>query len=330
MSQTPKHHQSLPVYRSEQFVVIDGVAEGDGISFADELVMDDVYQLRHAAMRQMLRLQVDENSGFVIDQKSGLGVPGHEIVLDCCITLMAPDGATVEALVMVELLSGGVEEVYFLPLAELHQAVDYRLVGIDRHAATARLAEVACVSFSRGTNITMASGLQVPIEQLAVGDMVLTRDDGPQPVRWVGQTTLRAVGEFAPVVVKKGALHNEQDLLMSPDHRIFVYQREDKLGAGRSEVLVKVRHLINGDTVYQQDGGFIDYFQLLFDDHQIIFAEGIAAESLLIDPRTRAALPDDLTESSEHAHRPHQDYEVQETLLSQGDAVDLLKRASSS
>lgn len=228
----------------------DGVAEGDGISFADELVLDDVYQLRQIAKRQILRLEMDTDDGFTIADGSAIGVPEHKIVLDSCLTLMAPDGTTVEALVMVELMSDGVEDVYFLPLAELQLGLDYRLVGLDRHAATARLAEVACVSFSRGTNITMASGLQVPIEKLKVGDMILTRDDGPQPVRWIGQTTLRAVGEFAPVVIKSGALHNEGDLLLSPDHRIFVYQRQDRLGAGRSEVLVKVRHLINGETVY--------------------------------------------------------------------------------
>ncbi len=324
-----KSRQSLPVYRSNHFVATDGVAEGDGISFADELILDDVYQLRHAAKRQMLRLNVDGQDGFKIAGGSAIGIPGSIVVLDCCITLMATDGTTLEALILVELQPDGVEDVYFLPLAELHVGADYRLVGLDRHAATKRLAEVACVSFSRGTNITMASGLQVPIEDLKVGDMVLTRDDGPQPVRWVGQTTLRAVGEFAPVMIKKGTLHNVRDLMLSPDHRIFVYQREDKLGAGRSEVLIKVRHLMDGETVYQQDGGFVDYFQLLFDDHQIIFAEGIAAESLLIDPRTRAAIPDDAEASqNEHQHRVHLDYEVKENLIPQRDAVGLLRKAS--
>ena len=112
------------------------------------------------------------------------------------------------------------------------------------------------------------------------------------------------MGEFALIGITKGALQNENDLLVSPDHRLFVYQREDKLGAGRSEVLLKVRHLVNGSTVYQRDGGFVDYFQLLFDDHQIIYAEGIAAESLLIDPRTRTAVPDQVrTSGDSHGHR---------------------------
>lgn len=327
MSDKTHHKHSLPVYRSNHFVAVEGVAEGDGMSFADELVLDDVYHLKQETARQTLRLTADQSS-FKVMPGSGIGQPGNQVVMDCCVTLMAPDGLTLEALVLVEIMSGGVEDIYVLPLAEFQQEVDYRLVGIDRHAATARLAEVACVSFSRGTHITMADGLQVRIEDLKVGDMVLTRDEGPQPVRWVGQTTLRAVGDFAPVLIKKGTLHNENDLMLSPDHRVFVYQRRDRLGAGRNEVMVKVRHLVNGDTVVRQDGGFIDYFQLLFDEHQIIFAEGIAAESLLIDPRTRAAIPDEVSDGEGHAHKPHLDYEVQENLLPQGDAVDLLRRAS--
>ncbi len=325
--------QTVTVYRAAAFVVTDGVAEGEALSFADELMMDDIYQLTGNAERGRLSLAMDEESSiFKVANDSEFGTAGNTVVLDCCVTVMAPDSATYEALVLVEVESDGVEDIYLLPLATLLPKTEYRLVGVDRHTATTRFAEVACVSFTRGTHITMASGQQTPIEELVVGDKVLTRDDGPQIVRWIGQTTLRAVGEFAPVVIQKGALHNENDLVVSPDHRLFVYQRQDRLGAGRSEILVKVRHLINGDTVYQQDGGFVDYYQLLFDDHQIIYAEGIAAESLLIDPRTRAALPLDENglHPDGHAHRPHQDYEVQETLLSAPDAVDLLRKASSS
>jgi len=323
--------QTVAIFEARTFAVTDGVAEGEGISFADELVMDDVYQLSVNAERLPLTLEMrPDNTGFIVAQGSNAGMAGNQVVLDCCVTLMAPDSTTYEALVLVEVVAGGVEAVYLLPLATLRPTTDYRLVGVDRHAATTRFAEVACVSFTRGTHITLASGEQFPIENMKVGDRVLTRDDGPQAVRWIGQTTLRAVGDFAPVVITKGALHNENDLVVSPDHRIFVYQRQDRLGAGRHEVLVKVRHLINGETVFQRDGGFVDYYQLLFDDHQIIYAEGIAAESLLIDPRTRGALPEDATKSGGHAHRRHLDYEVQEQLLTHPDAVELLRKASSS
>ena len=317
--------QKLPVFRAAGFVVTDGVAEGDAISIADDLVLDDTYQLSDRALRcEMSVIDTEGGSSFDIAPGTAAGTVGNKLHLDCCITLMARDSTTYEALVLVEVEDNAIAEVYLLPLATLTPRTDYRLVGLDRHAATTRLAEVACVSFTRGTHITMASGAQVRVEDLRVGDKVLTRDDGPQAIRWIGQNTLRAVGDFAPVVIRKGVLHNENDLVMSPDHRIFIYQRQDNLGAGRAEVMVKVRHLINGATVWQQDGGFVEYFQLLFDDHQIIFAEGIAAESLLIDPRTRAAVPI----GADHAYRMHQDYEVQESLLSRPDVVELLRRAT--
>jgi len=328
--------QYLAVFRAGDFRVTDGVAQGDAISFADELVLDDIYQLAPDAARVRLGIAVsDAAMPFSIAPGSDTGGAGNRLVLDACITLMAPDSLTFEALVLVEVEDATVAEVYVLPLATLLPKTNYRLVGLDRAAAIARFAEVACVSFTRGTHITMASGAQMPIERLCVGDKVLTRDDGPQIIRWIGQTTLRAVGAFAPVLIVKGALHNENDLIVSPDHRLFVYQRTDRMGAGRPEVLVKVRHLINGDTVRQQDGGFVEYFQLLFDEHQIIYAEGIAAESLLIDPRTRAALPRETGAQGSrprrtHAHRQHLDYEVQESLLSAPDAVERLRRSSTS
>lgn len=317
--------QDLRVLAADSLVVTHGAARGDALGIADDLVMDDIYQLAPEATRTELMVERRRDGRLAVAAGSPSGTPGHLLHLDSCLTLMAPDGRTVEALVLVEVEADAVAEVWVLPLGQLEPRRDYRLVGIDRHAATARLAEVACVSFVRGTRIALAGGEQRPVEELRVGDRVLTRDEGPQPVRWIGHRTLRATGAFAPVLIRKGALHNANDLLLSPDHRILVYQRQDRLGAGRAEVMVKVRHLVNGTTVLLRDGGFVEYFQLLFDDHQIIFAEGIAAESLLVDPRTRAAVPATL---GEHGPRLHQAYEVQESLLSRADAVEMLRRAS--
>lgn len=320
----PSLLQSLTVVPAAAFVGTEGAARGDALSFADDLVLDDVYQLAPRAARARL-LVARTADGLAVAPGSDAGQPGNRVHLDCAVTFMRRDGRTTEALVLVEAEGDHVAEVWLLPLAELEPRTDYRLVRLDRHAATARLAQAAMVSFVRGTRITVASGAQTSVEDLSVGDRVLTRDDGPQAVRWIGSRTLRAAGAFAPVVIRKGVLHNENDLVLSPDHRIFVYQRTDRLGAGRPEVMVKVRHLVNGDTVFVREGGFVDYFQLLFDDHQIIFAEGIAAESLLIDPRTKAAVPEGLTA---HGDRPHLGYEVQESLLSGADTVEMLRRAS--
>lgn len=312
---------TIEVYDATDFLAVAGVTIGEPLSFADELVMDDVYQLADAAELQGLRL-LSEGQDL-----RRAATPSNRVHLDACLTLMGRDGGTHDILVLVEVQKDVVAAIYIMPLGDLCPLQDYRLVGVARHTATRRFAEAASGSFARGTRITMGDGAMRPIETLSPGDLVLTRDAGQQPIRWLGLATLRAIGSFAPVVISKGVMRNENDLVLRPDHRLFVYQRADRLGVGRSEVLVKARHLVDGDKVVRRRGGFVDYFQLVLDEHFIIYAEGIAAESHLVDPRTRFVLPE---EAAALDHRPdlHRHYEVKDHLLPHGRVADLLRRSS--
>ncbi len=327
--------QSVPVYVAAQVRAIYGANMEDPISFASELILDDIYQLVMGAAPARLSLAAQADATFRVGADTSIGTAGAVIHLDSALTFMSHDGTICEALLLVEVdAQGDAAEIYLLPFSALRPAGEYRLVGIDRDAARTKFAQVACVSFTRGTQITLASGEQRAVEDLRVGDRVLTRDDGAQTLRWIGTTTTRAMGEFAPIRIAAGTLNNTADLLVSPDHRLFIYQRRDELGAGRSELLVKARHLVNGISVTVDEGGFVDYFQLLFDGHQIIYAEGIAAESMLIDSRTRPVLPDAVADSMGghlpgHADLPHAGLDAPEGLLRRADAADLLKKASS-
>lgn len=334
MSQSARSAFALPVLPAPMFRVEHGAMQGDALSVASDLMLDDAYALTAQATLARLVL-IPENDGlFRTARDSQVGAPGSTVCLDSCLTLMSPDGKTTELLVLVETdAQGHIAQVFALPLTVLRPKTEYRLVGIDTDTAQARLAQVACVSFTRGTHITLATGEQRQIENLAVGDRVLTRDDGAQQIRWIGQSTTRAVGDFAPIRIAAGTLHNMGDLIVSPEHRLFIYQRNDELGVGRSELLIRARHLVNGTTITRMDGGFVDYFQLLFDAHQIIYAEGIAAETLLLDDRTRPALPADLAQRLEqgglaHDPRHHADYELAESQATRPDMVGLLRRAT--
>lgn len=338
-SQTPAPPATaIPVFLSSALEVVHGVNEGDALSFADDLVPDDIYWFSGEPPQSRMMVEMQGTGDMRVAEGSPTGTPGHALHLDSCLIFMSPDGATTEILVLVAVdADGDVDEVYALPLAPLQMRHDYRLVGIDRQSAPRKFAEVGCVSFTRGTMITMASGAQKPIEELQPGDRVLTRDNGPQEVRWVGQMTHRAVGEFAPIVIRAGVLSNTDDLVVSPEHRLFIYQRQDTLGLGRKEVLVRARHLVNGETIYRQDGGFVDYFQLLFDRHEIIYAEGIAAETLLLDTRTIAALPPEIDPElsralanalPQHGAQSGQRFEATPKVLARPDAIELLRDAA--
>ena len=55
---------------------------------------------------------------------------------------------------------------------------------------------------------------------------------------------------------------------------------------GTQEVLIRARDLVNGDTIFRRTGGNVDYFHILFDQHEIIFADGTPSESLQVSAHT--------------------------------------------
>ncbi|WP_124112774.1 Hint domain-containing protein [Palleronia sp. THAF1] len=319
--------QALRVYSAADFTALDGANFGDPLTASGDLIEGDVYQLRASASSGKLRVLRTAN-GLEIAPKSELGRPGAVLHLDCCATFMAPDGTVVEMLLLVEMCTQGrtIAAVHVHPLIELAPRVDYALVAVDPDSAMVRFAEASCVSFVGDTRITMASGAQVAVKDLKVGDRVLTRDHGVQPVRWIGSRTERAAGAFAPIRIAAGTLNNDGDLVVSPNHCLFVYQRQDRLGAGRAEILVKAQYLLNDETVTRTSGGFVDYYQISFDQHEIIYAEGIAVETLLADDSMRPALVAELP--SRPADMARRGLEVAEGALDSRHAATLLRQAS--
>lgn len=326
--------QTIAVFPAAAIPAAFGVNEGEEIRSGADLLLDDVYKLAADAKPAVLALQRTDEGHFAVARTSHAGTAGNLVHFDCLLTLMTPTATVTEVVVLIEADAGSdTSRTYLLPLSPLEACTPHSLIGIDHDTAARRFAQSACASFTRGTHIAMGNGQQKPVEDLKVGDAVLTRDAGVQILRWIGRTTQRALGDLAPVRIAAGALNNDRDLRVSPDHRLFIYQRSDHLGAGRAEVLIKAGHLVNGTDVTQDSGGFVDYFQLLFDRHQIVFAEGIAAESLLIDERTINMLPDSIAS----AFRPDpaatslpalSDLEVPEALLQRPNTTDILRRAT--
>lgn len=134
--------------------------------------------------------------------------------------------------------------------------------------------------FVAGTLIRTTNG-DVAVEDLQVGDMITTLDHGPQPIRWIGRRVVSGRGKFAPVRILKGAMGNTRDLLVSPQHRMLLQDWRAEVYFGVSEVLASAKHLCNGDTIHVQECAEVAYFHILFDQHEIVFAEGAASESFL-------------------------------------------------
>lgn len=136
------------------------------------------------------------------------------------------------------------------------------------------------VCFAAGTHIMTPRG-EVLIESLRPGDLVNTADHGPQPLLWIGQrhvcdAELTANEELRPVMITKGALGNNRDLLVSRQHGMMV----------GDDHLVRAIHLARDMSGVRIANGKreVTYVHLFFAQHEIVFAEGIASESFYPGP----------------------------------------------
>ena len=120
--------------------------------------------------------------------------------------------------------------------------------------------------FAAGTRITTPDG-DVRVEDLAVGDLVLTLDGTAQPIRWIGRRAVDCRRHPAPAAIMPvrieahafGAGQPARNLFLSPDHAIF-----------SDGVFIPVKYLINGDTIRQIDTASVTYFHVELPQHNVI------------------------------------------------------------
>lgn len=162
--------------------------------------------------------------------------------------------------------------------------------------------------FTPGAMIITADG-ERPVEDIRPGDMVLTADNGFQPVRWVGSRTLGAADlaaqpELKPVVIRKGAFGNDRKMLVSPQHG-FVMKTDT------GERLIRAKHAaeLYGGQIARIDRNCeqVTYVHIMFDRHEIVFAEGARTEAFYPGPQAlksidREAMAELLTLFPELAH----------------------------
>lgn len=154
--------------------------------------------------------------------------------------------------------------------------------------------------FVAGTRIETGDGT-IAVEDLQAGTLVQTRDNGLQPLRWVGKTVRRAEGKSAPIAFSAGAIGDHDAIELSPNHRVLVTSARAEMMFGQPEVLVKAKDLVNDSTIRPRvDGKQVTYVHLLFDEHEIVVGNGMESESYHpgvegldgFDPETRAEILD--------------------------------------
>jgi len=140
--------------------------------------------------------------------------------------------------------------------------------------------------FTPGTAIATPRGEKL-VEELKVGDKVITRDNGLQEIRWIGQRMLS--GEelaksphLRPVLIRAGSLGHglpERDMLLSPQHRILLNSDRAALYFEEREVLAAAKHLVGIEGVSQVETRAATYIHFMCDQHEVVLSNGTWTES---------------------------------------------------
>ncbi len=160
--------------------------------------------------------------------------------------------------------------------------------GSGAVTGTMRFEEIENVipCFTPGARIATPRG-EVLVESLKEGDKIITRDNGIQEIRWIGSRSLnhnelRKGPHLRPILIKAGSLGDglpERDMLVSPQHRMLVANDRTQLYFEESEVLVAAKHLVNHSTIQYMDTLRTTYIHFMFDQHEVVLADGAWTES---------------------------------------------------
>ncbi|SHM29510.1 Hint domain-containing protein [Roseovarius litoreus] len=209
-------------------------------------------------------------------------------LIDC--GFVVSDGAQSYTVTVIEIGGGTPPLLMFvdrIPPAHTEMWVVHHTMERMDHLSGTGPETGGVICFTPGTRIETPEGPRL-VEELREGDMVQTKDDGAQPIEWVGCRRMSGARLFAmphlrPIRISAGALgidRPQRELLVSPGHRMLVKGRVAQALFNTSEVLVAARDLVNNRTVVVDVmAREVTYIHLLLPRHQVLWANGVETES---------------------------------------------------
>ncbi|WP_415921512.1 Hint domain-containing protein [Tateyamaria sp. SN6-1] len=241
------------------------------------------------AMRRKAARMVERLVGAALDHKplSAVAERDDNGVLDS--SFVVTDGAKSYTVTLIEVGRGSQPLLMFLddipPRDHELWVVHHTLNTHPADQTGDNAGGVIC--FTPGTWIDTPEGPRL-VEDLVEGDRVQTKDGGAQDIQWVGKRRMTGARLFAmprlrPVRLQAGALGSDrpdQDLLVSPEHRMLIKGDVARALFNTPEILVAAKDLVNGSTVtVDLKVREVTYIHLLLPQHHVIWANGVETES---------------------------------------------------
>lgn len=183
------------------------------------------------------------------------------------------------------------EQGYDVTIEDIPECADKLLSYTNPETGISGKIYITCIEnfipcFTLGTLIATPDG-ERRVEDLRIGDRVITRDNGIQRISWIGRRDLGAEEiaiqpALAPVLICKGSLGNglpERDMRVSPNHRMLISNERTALYFDEHEVLVAAKHLVGLAGVTREDACATTYIHVMFDRHEVVLGDGAWSES---------------------------------------------------
>lgn len=191
-----------------------------------------------------------------------------------------------------------------IPAAPAGNSIQWDINGNRIDGPHTEGTSVTC--FVAGTLIGTPDG-EKRIEDLKVGDQVVTQHQGAQEIRWIGKSCVSKVSlqnhpKLRPVCIRAGALsanNPTHDLFVSQQHKMLLTNTLFDLYYGASSFLVKAKDIANAheNAFVVGPSEPVEYIHIFFENHEIIFANGSPSESFYPGKNALKALdPDQLKE----------------------------------
>ncbi|MEH6647266.1 Hint domain-containing protein [Sulfitobacter sp.] len=179
----------------------------------------------------------------------------------------------------------------FSPSASDPDAFDGTITLLDGTVVSfSNIENIIC--FKRGTMIATPDGERAA-ETLRPGDLVMTKDAGPQPLGWTGQSTVPGTGKHAPITLAPELTGARRPLTVSPQHRMLFTDWRAELMYGDAEVFIPASHMLGFEGAETAPAERVTYIHHMLDQHHVIYAEGAETESFhLAEEGLKALHPD--------------------------------------
>ncbi|TNJ48445.1 Hint domain-containing protein [Phaeobacter sp. B1627] len=238
--------------------------------------------LRQQAARMVRRLV-----GAAVQNRTDIGaVNVDDPATDS--TFVVTNGVRIYTVTLIETGAGGLPLLMFVDEVPPRNTDLWVVHHTSVQPTSAQIAQdPGVICFTPGTRIATPSGPR-QVQSLREGDLVQTRDNGAQRVQWIGARRMSGARLFVmphlrPVRICAGALgidRPEQELLVSPEHRMLLRGHAARALFNVPEVLVAARDLVNNRTIsVDQTVTEVTYVHLLLENHQVIWANGVETES---------------------------------------------------